>query len=61
MEEKTTTVSGNIVDVLNSEFSISRYRQKDEAKQYLQESYELYLQFNLKSEASKIKQLLDSI
>ncbi|HAW49618.1 TPA: hypothetical protein DCX16_01505 [bacterium] len=34
---------------------------KDIAKQYLQQSYELYLQLNLKSEADKVKQLLNSL
>jgi len=34
---------------------------KDIAKQYLQESYKLYLQFNLKSEADEVKQFIDEI
>ncbi len=34
---------------------------KDIAKQYLQKIYELYLQLNLKSQAEKIKQLIDRI
>jgi predicted ATPase len=36
-------------------------QKKDKARQYLNESYKLYLQLNLKSEAEKVKQLLEEL